>query len=79
VFDALDQTLGAAFPNVSIEARKRCLGIALETAYQLLSNVDDKRLAFEELQRMLGPYLASYFSAAPEMPATVTSISRSGR
>jgi len=75
VFDALDQTLGDAFPNVSIEARKRCLGIALETAYQLLSNVDDKRLAFEELQRMLGPYLASYFST----PATVRPISRTGR
>lgn len=81
VFDALDQALGDAFPNVSIEVRTRCLGIALETAYQLLSNVDDKRLAFEELQRMLGPYLASYFSAAPEVhaAATVTPISRSGR
>ena len=59
---------GDAFPNVAVEARQRCLGIALETAYQLLSNVDDKKLVFEELQRMLGPYLASYFSAAPERP-----------
>ena len=81
VFDALDQTLGDAFPHVSVEARQRSLGIALETAYQLLSNVDDKRLVFEELQRMLGPYLASYFSAAPEATAasTTTLVSRSGK
>ncbi|HTK98364.1 MAG TPA: TetR/AcrR family transcriptional regulator [Pseudomonadales bacterium] len=81
VFDALDQTLGDAFPHVSVEARQRSLGIALETAYQLLSNVDDKRLVFEELQRMLGPYLASYFSAAPEatVASTTTLVSRSGK
>ena len=81
VFDALDQALGEAFPNVAVEARQRCLGIALETAYQLLSNVDDKKLVFEELQRMLGPYLASYFSVAPETTAaaTLTPISRNGR
>jgi AcrR family transcriptional regulator len=66
VFDALDRTLGDAFPDVAIDARQRCLGIALETAYQLLSNVDDKKLVISELQRMLGPYLASYFAAVPE-------------
>lgn len=76
VFDALDQSLGAAFPNVPVEARQRCLGIALETAYQLLSNFDDKKLIVEELQRLLGPYLASYFSDADE---TATPASRNGR
>lgn len=69
VFDVLDQALGDAFPDVAVEARQRCLGIALETAYQLLSNVEDKKLVFVELQRMLGPYLASYFSAAGPTPA----------
>jgi AcrR family transcriptional regulator len=74
VFDVLDQALGDAFPNVAIEARRRCLGIALETAYQLLSNVEDKKLVFAELQRMLGPYLASYFPIAspPVEPAGTT-------
>jgi AcrR family transcriptional regulator len=78
VFDALDVTLGDAFPEVTIEARRRCLGIALETAYQLLSNVDDRKLVFAELQRMLGPYLASYFSAMPAAsPAPIPA--RNGR
>ena len=68
VFDVLDQALGDAFPHVAIDTRRRCLGIALETAYQLLSNVDDKKLVFAELQRMLGPYLASYFFSASVTP-----------
>ena len=78
VFDALDRTLGDAFPNVAIEARQRCLGIALETAYQLLSNVEDKKLVFAELQRMLGPYLASYFSATSDT-LQVPTPAQSGR
>lgn len=81
VFDVLDQTLGDAFPNVGIEARRRCLGIALETAYQLLSNIDDKPLVFSELQRMLGLYLASYFSGGPDAfaPDGIMPIAQSGR
>lgn len=72
VFDVLDAALADAYPGVAIDSRRRCLGIALETAYLLLSNIDDKRLVFEELQRMLAPYLASYF--APVMP-----VERTGR
>jgi len=66
VFDVLDDAFGNAFPNVSAAARHTCLGIALETAYLLLSNVGDKQLVLAELQRMLGLYLASYFSAPNE-------------
>ena len=72
VFDVLDAALGDAYPGVAMDARRRCLGIALETAYLLLSNTDDKRLVFEELQRMLTPYLASYFT--PVVP-----VERTGR
>jgi AcrR family transcriptional regulator len=66
VFDVLDQALDKTFPDVAIQTRRRGLGVALETAYLLLSNVDDKQLVLTELQRMLGPYLASYFPAAPD-------------
>jgi AcrR family transcriptional regulator len=62
VFDVLDVAFAGAFPNVAATARRTCLGIALETAYLLLSNVGDKQLVIAELQRMLGLYLASYFS-----------------
>jgi AcrR family transcriptional regulator len=61
VHAALDEALGTAYPDVAAAARRRCLTIALETAYLLLSNVTDKQLAFGELQRMLGLYLGSYF------------------
>ena len=63
VFDALDEKLGATFPNVSVEVRRRALTIALETAYLLLSHLDDRELVAAELQRLLGLYLGSYFSA----------------
>jgi len=66
VFDVLDQALDETFPDVAIQTRRRGLGVALETAYLLLSNVDDKQLVLTELQRMLGPYLASYFPAAAD-------------
>ncbi len=78
VFDVLDRALGEAVPAVAVDARRRCLGIALETAYQLFSNVEDKKLVFAELQRMLGPYLASYYSAAAAEPAASKSA-QSGR
>jgi AcrR family transcriptional regulator len=64
VFDALDRKLGEAFPDVSVEARRRALTIALETAYLLLSNFDDRETVVVELQRLLGLYLGSYFSAS---------------
>jgi AcrR family transcriptional regulator len=63
VFDALDEELGSAFPNVSVEARRRALTIALETAYLLLSHIEDRDMVVAELQRLLGGYLGSYFSA----------------
>lgn len=66
VFDVLDKVLDTTFPDVAIQTRRRGLGVALETAYLLLSNVEDKQLVLTELQRMLGPYLASYFPAAPD-------------
>jgi AcrR family transcriptional regulator len=66
VFDALDEKLGRAFPAVSVEVRRRALTIALETAYLLLSNVEDRELVAIELQRLLGLYLGSYFSADRE-------------
>jgi AcrR family transcriptional regulator len=68
VFDALDRTLGDAFPNVSVEVRRRALTIALETAYLLLSHIEDREFLLAELQRLLGLYLGSYFSA----PSTET-------
>ena len=66
VFDVLDQILNDAFPDVAAQDRRRCLGIALETAYLLLSNTEDRKLVLAELQRMLGPYIASYFPSAPD-------------
>ncbi len=82
VFDVLDRTLGDAFAHVTIDARQRCLRIALETAHLLLSNIDDKRLVITELQRMLGPYLASCFTAETPSVATsrrITPDARNGR
>jgi len=64
VFDALDEKLGGAFPDVPVEVRRRALTISLETAYLLLSNIEDRELVATELQRLLGLYLGSYFSAA---------------
>ena len=72
VFDVLDQKLGEAFAHVPIDARQRCMHIALETAHLLLSNNDDKKLVIVELQRMLGPYLASCFTPAPSAPGPAT-------
>ena len=69
VFDALDEKLGRAFPDVSVEARRRALTIAIETAYLLLSHIDDRELVAVELQRLLGLYLGSYFSAPPSSDA----------
>jgi len=66
VFDALDQKLDAAFPDISIEVRRRALTIALETAYLLLSHFDDREMVAAELQRLLGLYLASYFTATAD-------------
>jgi AcrR family transcriptional regulator len=63
VFDALDRKLGDAFPDISVEVRRRALTIALETAYLLLSHFDDREAVVPELQRLLGLYLGSYFSA----------------
>jgi len=63
VFDALDEKLGGAFPDVAVEVRRRALTVALETAYLLLSHLDDRELVAVELQRLLGLYLGSYFSA----------------
>ena len=63
VFDALDRKLGDAFPDISVEVRRRALTIALETAYLLLSHFDDRDAVVPELQRLLGLYLGSYFSA----------------
>jgi AcrR family transcriptional regulator len=70
VFDVLDRILGDAFADVAVADRRRCLSIALETAYLLLSNVDDRKLVVTELQRMLAPYVASYFPGAPGGSAT---------
>jgi AcrR family transcriptional regulator len=70
VFDVLDRILGDAFAKVAVADRRRCLSIALETAYLLLSNTDDRKLVVAELERMLGPYLASYFPGAPDGGAT---------
>lgn len=77
VFDVLDRILGDAFPHVLADARRRCLSIALETAYLLLSNFDDRKLVRAELQRMLGPYVASYFPGVSD-DAAVTRDARSG-
>ena len=71
VFDVLDRILGDAFATVAVADRRRCLSIALETAYLLLSNTDDRKLVVTELQRMLGPYMASYFPGAPDGDATI--------
>ncbi|MCX7064167.1 MAG: TetR/AcrR family transcriptional regulator [Proteobacteria bacterium] len=79
VFDVLDVALDEAFPDVAIQTRRRGLGIALETAYLLLSNIDDKQLVLIELQRMLGPYLASYFAAAPDRTGSTSSLITAAR
>jgi AcrR family transcriptional regulator len=71
VYAALDTALAAAYPSVAAAARRKCLAMALETAYLLLSNASDKQQAFTELQRMLGLYLGSYFpvGSAPSAAA----------
>jgi AcrR family transcriptional regulator len=72
VFDALDDALGRAFPDVDADRRRRCLGMTLETAKLLLGS--DQELVKQELPRMLGLYVSSYFGTgraeddAPAMP-----------
>ena len=45
----------------------------LESSFQSI----DKKLVFTELQRMLGPYLASYFTTA-SASLSVTPVERNG-
>ena len=82
VFDALDQALGDAFPNVAIEARQRCLGIALDTAYRCCRTSTTSGSCSRNCNGMLGLYLASYFSRSrPRCTPRqrLRAISRSGR
>jgi AcrR family transcriptional regulator len=62
VFDALDDALGQAFPEVDAESRRRCLRMTLETAKLLLGT--EHELIRQELPRMLGLYVSSYFGSA---------------
>jgi AcrR family transcriptional regulator len=62
VFDALDDALGMAFPGIDAETRRRCLGMTLETAKLLLGS--DQELVKQELPRLLGLYVSSYFGPA---------------
>jgi AcrR family transcriptional regulator len=61
VFEALDDALGRAYPDVDSDRRRRCLGMTLETAKLLLGS--DNELIKQELPRMLGLYVSSYFGS----------------
>jgi AcrR family transcriptional regulator len=64
VFDALDEGLARAFPHVAPDERQRCLTMVLDCATLMLAQAAHPEVAFEELHRMLGLYLASYFAPA---------------
>jgi AcrR family transcriptional regulator len=64
VFAALDEGLADAFPNVDVDSRQRCLTMTLDTATLLLGHAVHPEVVHGELHRMLGLYLASYFSPA---------------
>ena len=64
VFEALDEGLANAFPGVRRAERQRCLTMVLDCATLLLGHASHPEVAFHELHRMLGLYLASYFAPA---------------
>jgi len=64
VIDALDEGLAEAFPHVVEDQRQRCLTMVLDCATLLLAQAAHPEVAFQELHRMLGLYLASYFAPA---------------
>ena len=62
----LAELLSEAYPEVSEEQRERCMRVVTETTKVLMSKAateDEETQAWmrEELKRMLGLYLESYF------------------
>lgn len=69
ILDPLEKLLAEAYPDVPMERRHRCMVVVGETTKALLSRVS-RETPFvqaqmrQELKRMLGLYLSSYFQAA---------------